>query len=70
MKKNFMNDEVRILLQIHDELVFEVKEKMVEKFAVFLKPLMENAGADKFQVPIIADVKTGLNWGEMQKMII
>ncbi len=60
------NDEIRMLLQVHDELVFEVKESEVEKWIKKIKPLME--GAYKLTVPVIAEAKVGDNWGEMEKI--
>lgn len=53
----------RMLLQVHDELVFEVPEKDVRKVAEFVKGQMENA--EKLDVPIVVETKEGLNWNEM-----
>jgi len=55
--------EVKMVLQIHDELLFEVPEKEVEKFARDIKIEMESVY--KLSVPLIADVKVGDNWGEV-----
>ena len=54
--------EVRMVLQIHDELLFEVPEPQAEKFARDIKAEME--GVFNMSVPLIADVKIGDNWGE------
>ena len=54
--------EVRMVLQIHDELLFEVPEPQAEKFAEDIKTEMESVY--KLSVPLIADVKIGDNWGE------
>jgi DNA polymerase-1 len=54
--------EVRMVLQIHDELLFEVPEPQAEKFAKDIKAEMENVY--NMSVPLIADVKIGDNWGE------
>jgi DNA polymerase I len=54
--------EVRMVLQIHDELLFEVPEKQAEKFARDIKAEMESVY--NMSVPLIADVKIGDNWGE------
>jgi DNA polymerase-1 len=54
--------EVRMVLQIHDELLFEVPEPQAEKFARDIKAEME--GVFNMSVPLIADVKVGDNWGE------
>ena len=55
-----------MILQVHDELVFEVKENKVRKFAKEIKDIME-AGY-KLDVPLIVDVSVGDNWGEMKEL--
>lgn len=68
LKGRFKPDEAFLLLQVHDELVFEVKEESVEKFAEFLKPLMENPGSIPLKTPIVVEIKAGDNWGEMERI--
>ncbi len=58
--------EIRMLLQVHDELVFEVKEDKVEHWVKKIKPLMESA--IKLSVPIGVEAKVGDNWGEMEQI--
>ncbi|MBT4277714.1 DNA polymerase I [Candidatus Falkowbacteria bacterium] len=58
--------EVKMLLQVHDELIFEVKENLVEKVSLEIKEIMEQV--IKLKVPIVADVKAGDNWGEMEAL--
>ncbi|HBB37377.1 MAG: polymerase I protein [Candidatus Moranbacteria bacterium GW2011_GWC1_45_18] len=53
----------RMILQIHDELLFEVPEKESKRFAKDIKSAMESVY--KLSVPLIADVKVGDNWGEV-----
>ena len=60
--------EIRMLLQVHDELVFEVKEDKVEEWAMKIKPLMENS--IKLSVPLEVEAKVGDNWGELEKLIL
>ena len=55
-----------MLLQVHDELVFEVAEDKVEQYAKLIKPMMEEA--IKLSVPVRVDAKAGDNWGEMEKL--
>ncbi len=62
------SQEIRMLLQVHDELVFEVKEDKVEFWAKKLIPLMENA--IKLSVPVRVEAKVGNNWGEMDRLDI
>jgi DNA polymerase-1 len=55
--------EAKMILQIHDELLFEVPEKTAEKFAQDIKVVMESVYG--LSVPLVADVKIGDNWGEV-----
>ena len=50
----------RLILQVHDELIVEVKEEFAAQAAEILKQEMENC--IKLEVPLIADVKTGRTW--------
>jgi DNA polymerase-1 len=52
----------RMVLQVHDELVFEVPWGEEEAMKSLVKEEME--GVLKLDVPIVADVHTGLNWNE------
>jgi DNA polymerase-1 len=54
----------RMLLQVHDELVFEVPEGEEEEMRKLVKDVMESAV--KLNVPVKVDVKAGKNWGEMK----
>jgi DNA polymerase-1 len=56
--------EIKMLLQVHDDLVFEVLEDKVDFWIKKLTPLMENA--IKLSVPVKVDAKVGDNWGEMK----
>ncbi len=53
----------RMLIQVHDELVFESPEDEYKELMSMVKEKMENA--IKFDVPIVANVKAGKNWGEV-----
>ncbi len=52
----------QMILQVHDELVFDVHESEVEKVTKIVKAGME--GAAKLQVPLVAEIGTGPNWLE------
>jgi DNA polymerase-1 len=56
-----------LILQVHDELVYEVEESEVKKVAPKIKEIMENVLPVKLShgVPILVDVSVGKNWGEM-----
>jgi len=65
--KNKLND-VRILLQVHDELVFEIKNDLLEKEIPKLAALMEGVLKEKetYGVPLKVDVATGPNWADLK----
>ncbi len=52
----------RLILQIHDELVLEADEAEADNLKYKLKQIMESAY--KLEVPLVADVGVGVNWGE------
>ena len=54
--------DAQMIMQVHDELVLEVKTEQLEAFSAKLKDIMENAV--KIDVPLIVDVGFGKNWGE------
>ena len=54
--------ESRMILQVHDELLFEVKEDETDKLSRMVKKEME--GAYELSVPIKVDIGTGSNWAE------
>lgn len=62
----FKEGDIKILLQIHDELLCEIKNEVIEDLTKELKQVMENVYL--FDVPLIVDVKAGDNWGEMTKI--
>jgi len=51
-----------MLLQVHDELVFEVPENELEELTEIVREKMENAM--KLKIPVKVDVGTGKNWLE------
>ncbi|MCB1215438.1 MAG: DNA polymerase I, partial [Deltaproteobacteria bacterium] len=52
----------RMLLQVHDELVFEVEKSEKESFGKLVKHTMEKAV--DFSVPLTVDLGFGASWGE------
>jgi len=56
--------EVKMMLQVHDELVFEVKDELVTQVAKLIKHEMENVYT--LRVPIEVEIETGQNWGELK----
>ncbi len=53
---------VRMIMQVHDELVFEVKSEAVEAASQKIRALME--GSVKLDVPLLVEVGVGDNWDE------
>lgn len=58
--------QARMLLQIHDELLFEVPEADISGFGAMVRELMRTAV--KLSVPLKVDLKYGPNWAEMQPL--
>lgn len=54
---------VRMLLQVHDEIVLEVKKDLADKVAGLVKETME--GVVKMNVPVEVDVNIGKRWGDI-----
>ena len=52
----------KMIMQVHDELVFEVDEDKVDAFAAEISEKMQCAAS--LDVPLIVDVGTGMNWEE------
>jgi len=63
LHKAKLEDKVRMLLQVHDELVFEIKDELVKEESKILKDIMEKVY--KLDVPLTVDVKVGDNWQDM-----
>lgn len=66
IEKDYRTGEVKMLLQVHDELVFEVKDGLIKKIALEIKEIMENVM--KLKVPLGVDASVGDNWGEMEEI--
>jgi DNA polymerase-1 len=61
-----LGDRVRMLLQVHDELIFEVEDADVEKAMPVIVSVMENATmpALEMRVPLKVDARAASNWDE------
>lgn len=59
---------IRPLLQIHDELVFELPADKVDEAAAMIRACMEAQPFPEFDVPVIAEASFGPNFGEMAEM--
>jgi DNA polymerase-1 len=61
----FLNKELpqtKMIMQVHDELIFETPKTNAEEILDLMKNMMENAV--KLDIPLIADAAIGKNWNE------
>jgi DNA polymerase-1 len=62
-------DQIKMILTLHDELQFEVREEIVPQFVAELPDLMCNLGLERFgfKLPLAIEVKVGPSWGELRR---
>lgn len=63
-KKYKDNDNIRMLLQIHDELIFEIKEEYIEELSKDIKNIMENIFV--LDVPLKVSLALGDSWQDLK----
>lgn len=70
LKKQNLHDHVHMILQVHDELIFEIEESYVQKVVPTIKDIMESALRDKHThgVPLLVDGAIGTTWGTMKPL--
>jgi DNA polymerase-1 len=71
IKKAKIKDETRLVLQVHDELIYEVKEDKVEQAINIIKKAMEEVIPDEFlkgmnSVPLLVSSCFGKTWGDLK----
>ncbi len=62
------NKQTKMLLQIHDELIFETpkdEEKRISKIIIEEMSSVVNSDQHSFSIPLTVDLNTGENWGEL-----
>ncbi len=66
MPKAIKGLPAKMLLQVHDELLFEVSEDAAEQLIDIVKSVMENAAEPvlRLDVPLVVDARQGANWAE------
>ncbi|MFH1879066.1 MAG: DNA polymerase I [Candidatus Omnitrophota bacterium] len=64
----FRESEVEMIIQVHDELVFEAPEDSIKVTAARIKDKMENV--IDLKVPLIVDIEAGYNWMDMERISI
>lgn len=57
-------DKAHLLLQIHDELIYEIEDAVLDEARKIIEHAMEHA--IEFPVPVVVSVKKGMSWGEME----
>lgn len=72
LEKNGLLDDVRMVLQVHDELIFEIKEALVPDVVRDIERIMESvlSKEETHGVPLSVDAAVGPNWGEMEKATV
>jgi DNA polymerase-1 len=65
-----LEDDAHLLLQVHDEVIYEVRNEIVAKLAAKIKKIMESIVDPKDISGIVfeANASTGPNWGKMEKI--
>ncbi|BDS28406.1 MULTISPECIES: DNA polymerase I [Aeromonas] len=56
------DESIRMLMQVHDELVFEIREEKLEEYIGLIKEKMSCAA--ELDVPLVVEVGTGVNWDQ------
>lgn len=70
LTKENISEDARLLLQVHDELVYEIKDDKVEEISKEIKNIMESVIKPKeiYGIELKVDASVGINWGEMKKL--
>lgn len=70
IEKNDWREDVRLILQVHDELVYEISKDKAEPAAREICRIMEQivAKSELSGIPIVAQISIGENWGDMKKV--
>ena len=69
ISKYLKNKNTNLILQVHDELLFEVKDDEIKQTIKDILPLMEeNIFKQTLEIPIKVDVSVGKKWGELEKI--
>jgi DNA polymerase-1 len=68
LEKEKLSDKVFLILQIHDELIYEMKKDVAKDVSEKIKKIMQEVmdGVDTKGIPVIANASLGKNWGNME----
>ncbi len=61
--KTWPDDDVRAVLQVHDEIIFEVAESLAEDFAARITAVMESIYT--LRIPLVVETAIGTRWSEL-----
>ncbi len=70
VEKRGWREKAKLVLQVHDELVYEVAEDIAEEAALLIRNTMETVvpKGELSDVPIVAEAAIGKDWGSMEKL--
>ncbi|TFF72391.1 DNA polymerase I [Aeromonas taiwanensis] len=60
--RGIKDESIRMLMQVHDELVFEIREEKLEEYIALIKEKM--SAAAELHVPLVVEAGTGDNWDQ------
>jgi DNA polymerase-1 len=71
LRKADIIKEVRLVLQVHDELVYEIKKEKLSEASKIIENAMKNVIPDEFlkskeKVPLLVSVSSGRTWGDLK----
>lgn len=65
-KYGAQREKIRMVLQVHDELVFEIEKSMINDFLDDIKQIMEDA--TQLSLPLVVDASIGKSWGDLKEV--
>jgi DNA polymerase-1 len=70
LRQSKLEEKAHLLLQIHDELIYEIDQELLEEVAGRIKNIIQEVIPPEktLGVPIVANVSVGDNWGEMSRI--
>ncbi len=70
LKEHNAREDAHLILQVHDELVYEIRTEKVKELADGIEHIMETVLVDEQRngVPILAEWKAGPDWGSMEAL--
>ncbi|MNE30805.1 DNA polymerase I [compost metagenome] len=60
--RGITDGSIHMLMQVHDELVFEIREERLEEYIALIKEKM--SAAAELHVPLVVEAGTGDNWDQ------